>query len=31
MKKVFGTLALACILIATMSAFAQDSLKQDAV
>jgi pentapeptide MXKDX repeat protein len=29
MKRVFGSLALACILTASMSAFAQDSMKQD--
>jgi pentapeptide MXKDX repeat protein len=29
MKKIFGSLALACILTASMSAFAQDSMKQD--
>jgi hypothetical protein len=31
MKKIFGTLAPACILMGSMSAFAQDSMKQDAV
>jgi pentapeptide MXKDX repeat protein len=29
MKKIFSTLALACILAASLSAFAQDQMKQD--
>jgi pentapeptide MXKDX repeat protein len=29
MKKFFGSFALACILMASMSAFTQDSMKQD--
>ncbi|MGB8582369.1 MAG: hypothetical protein WCD47_16230 [Candidatus Sulfotelmatobacter sp.] len=29
MKRFFGSFALACILMASISAFAQDSMKQD--
>ena len=29
MKKFFGSFVLACVLMASMSAFAQDSMKQD--
>jgi pentapeptide MXKDX repeat protein len=29
MKKIFGSFALACILTASMAAFAQDTMKQD--
>src|SRR5579862_3447991 len=31
MKKIFGSFALACILMASLSAFAQDSMKQDSM
>ncbi len=31
MKKIFGTLAIACLLAAPIAGFAQDSMKQDSM